>query len=758
MSERRSFALVSRNTTNTVPYDAAAKWHEQRVKSAFAMMGRRLWLIAAFAVAGLGMAALYLAYAKPQYSATALIQLDTHSKYSNFDSVVSGPREGDPIAIRTQVEVLRSEAIAERVVKALGLTEDPEFKPPPHSRLSDLLGKELAADVRNVLLSLGVLQDVSGEDELALTTKQVRRHLSVDADGRSYIVTIGFSASSSEKAAKIANAFAEQYLASQIDAKTAITAKANEWAKSQLDTAGEQLREAEKAVEQFRARHNEIIELVPGSSVAAAQQLNQINTLLASAMEARIAAETRLAAAKKLAAANDIYAIPEVLSSRLVEQLRVEETRAVARRASLQSRLGVLYPDLKAADNELAHIRGAISGEVKKIVASLGSDVQFARAREEELAAKVESLRKDVGQVSRLQFQLANLERRADARRTFYAALEKRYVETSALLHGVYPDARIVASATPQPLRSWPNVPIVIAAGLLLGAALGAAIAALLELADKSFRTPPQLEEATGLACLGILPDMGHALRRTIGGDLSSQDTRLFREAVRSVCIAMDGAAGLKANKEGRVVVVTSALPEEGKTVSSVALATALAARGSRTLLIDADLRRPQVGGYLDAISHSRDLAAILADGEGCQAATAVADNFYVIRGGDGHENAQQVFLSPQFGTFLQAARTQFDAIVVDSPPVMVVADAAVLARFADVVLHVIRWGRTRRSMVLDAVNRMRRANGEAVAVTMLNRVDLGKYRKYNRDHGWSFKYGDYYHPAIRIAEKKQLS
>lgn len=766
ISERRSFALVGRSlasatsTPSAVPYDAAAKWHEQRVKSAFAMLVRRLRLVVALAVLGLGAAAVYLGYAKPQYSAVALIQLDTRSKYSNFESVVTSPREGDPIAIRTEVEVMRSQAIAERVVKALDLVADPEFKPRSHSSLAGFAHDHLPVAVTDYLVSLGFLPDVSDksdEDALALTTKQVRRHLSVDADGRSYIVTLGFSASTPEKAAKIVNTFAQQYLASQVDAKTAITAKANEWAKSQLDTAGEQLREAEAAVEQFRAKNNAIIELVPGSSVAAAQQLTQINALLAAATEARIAAETRLAAARKLVVAKDVYAVPEVLASPLIQQLRVEEARAVARRASLDSRLGVLYPDLRAADSELSHIRGTINNEVNKIVSSLESNAQFARAREEELTAKVEALRKDVGDVSRLQFQLSNLERRAEARRTFYATLEKRYVETSALLHGVYADARIVAAATPQPLRSWPNVPVVLAIGLVLGAGLGAAIAAMMEFADKSFRTPPQLEEATGLACLGILPDMGRALRRTIGGDLSGQDTRLFREAVRSISIAMDAAVGLRSKQTGSVVVVTSALPEEGKTVSSVALATALAARGSRTLLIDADLRRPQVGGYLDAISHSRDLAAILADGEGCQAATAVAENFYAIRGGEGHENAQQVFLSSQFGTFLEAARTQFDAIIIDSPPIVVVADAAVLARFADVVLHVIRWGQTRRSIVMEAVNRMRRANGEAVAVTMLNRVDLTKYRKYNRDSGWSFKYSNYYHPAIQVTEEKQL-
>jgi polysaccharide biosynthesis transport protein len=759
ISERRNITLVGRSTTGAVAYDAAAKWHEQRVKSAFATMGRRIWLIAALSVAGLGAATVYLTYAKPQYSATSLIQLDMHSKYSNFDSVVAGPREGDPIAIRTQVEVLRSEAIAERVVKALDLTNDPEFKPRPRSWLAAFLHDQLPASAMEYLasLSLGVLQDVSNEDERALTTKQVKRHLSVDADGRSYIVTIGFAAGTAEKAARIANAFAEQYLASQVDAKTAITAKANAWAKSQLDTAGEQLREAEAAVEQFRAKNNAIIEMVPGSSVAAAQQLSQINTLLASATEARIAAETRLAAAQKLVAAKEVYAIPDVLASPLIQQLRVEEARSMARRANLEGRLGVLYPDLRAADNELANVRRTINDEVNKIVSSLATNAQLFRIREDELSAKVESLRKDVGEVSRLQFQFASLERQAEARRAFYAAIEKRYVETSALLHGVYADARIVAVATPQPIRSWPNVPVVLAIGLLLGAALGAAIAALLELADKSFRTPPQLEEATGLACLGVLPEMGRALRGSIGGDPSNQDTRLFREAVRSVCIAMDAAIGLKSKRACNVVVVTSALPEEGKTVSSVSLATALAARGSKTLLIDADLRRPQVGGYLDAVSHSRDLAAILADGEGCQAATAVAENFYAIRGGEGHENAQHVFLSAQFGAFLAAAKAQFDVIVIDSPPVLVVADAAVLARFADVVLHVIRWGRTRRSTVLDAISRMRRANGEAVAVTMLNRVDPAKYSKYNRDGSWSFKYANYYKPAISVAEKRHL-
>jgi polysaccharide biosynthesis transport protein len=358
-------------------------------------------------------------------------------------------------------------------------------------------------------------------------------------------------------------------------------------------------------------------------------------------------------------------------------------------------------------------------------------------------------MRKSVGENSQQQLQLSVLERRAEARRTFYAAIEKRFVETSALLHGVYPDARIIARATPPPLPSWPNIPITLIAGLLLGGILGAAIAALLEFADKSFRTPLQLEEATARTCLGILPDLGRAFHRGITGDLPSRNSRLFRESVRTICIALDAVIGVNSPKKGHVILVTSALPQEGKTLSSVALAAALAASGSKTLLVDGDLRRPQMTSYLPAASRSQDLASMLADHDSYPSAIEIDKNLYAIRGGDADENAQRVLLSEQFGTFMETAKAEFDAIVIDSPPSMVVADAAILARFANVVVHVVRWGRTRRSTVLDSIDQMRRANKSSTSVTMLNRVNLVRYYKYHRDGGWGLRYANHYRPAV---------
>ena len=270
----------------------------------------------------------------------------------------------------------------------------------------------------------------------------------------------------------------------------ALTSSANEWAKTQLDTAGAELRKAEAAIGQFRAQHNAIIEAAPGNSVTVSQQLghllNNLNAQFATATQERISAETRVAAAQELINDHRVNAIPDVLSSPLIQQLRVEEARTNAQLAASDSTLGAKHPTRKALSSELGRLRASIDSNVNQIVSNLQAKARDARAREEELASKMEALRKDVGDASQQQLQLSILERRAEGRRTFYAALEKRYSETSALMHGVYPDARIVSRATPQPLASWPNIPIVLASGLLLGAAIGAAIVALLELADKT--------------------------------------------------------------------------------------------------------------------------------------------------------------------------------------------------------------------------------------------------------------------------------
>ena len=803
--------------------DAAAKWHEQRLKSTFAAMRRRWWLIGLLGCAGFVGAAAWLSGSKPQYTATALVQLDTRNKFVSFDSsAAGGSREAESNLVRTEVEVLRSDTVVERVVRALNLTNDPEFSPSSPSLLSNLVASlpaspfsrgndadaprapvgaawensppqpgqsdsdnasstfsgfappdqsktraTVVTDNNGVVLGsivdnpgsgkgstqLGPVQEKVDEEKLALTKQRVKKRLSVEAEGRSYIITIGFTALTSEKAALIANAFAKQYLSTQIDAKMALTESANDWAKKQLDSAGAQLREAEEAIEQFRAQHEEKIEVAAGNSVGVSRQpaqfLAQLNERLAAAAQARIAAETRLAATQGLVKRNDVFVIPEVLTSPLLQRLREEETRLAARRGSLEANFGPQYPEVQAVRTELARVQGSIKSKVSELVSNIEAEVAVTRAQEAELRSKVEAVRKTVGETSQQQLQLSVLERRAEARRTFYAAIEKRFVETSALLHGVYPDARIIARATPPPLPSWPNTPITLIAGLVLGGVLGAAIAALLEFADKSFRTPLQLEEATGLTCIGILPDSDRAFQRGIAGVLPSRSSRPFRESVRTICIALDAVTSANNPQRGDVILVTSALPHEGKTLSSVALAAGLAASGSRTLLVDADLRRPQMTSYLPAASDSQDLASMLADGDSYPSAIEIDKNLYAIRGGDADENAQRVFLSDQFSTFMETAKAEFDAIVIDSPPSMVVADAAILARFADVVVHVVRWGRTRRSTVLDSIDQMRRANKNTISVTMLNRVNLARYYKYHRDGGWGFRYANHYRPAV---------
>ena len=453
--------------------DTAAKWHERRVKSSLAAMRRRAWVIALLACVGLGGAATWLAFAKPQYTSTALVQVDTRNKFSNFDNVLTSPREGDPDVIRTEVEVLRSDAVVQRVVNELGLTNDPEFGAPQTSWLAKFAAL-LPAELRNAFNSPSIRSDsrngasdsggigsasdrgtahksndanglgrawqlspqatvftnnngvvlgsispdptprvsqLNDHEDMAMTIEQVRNRLVAQDIRRSYVIKIGFTASTAEKAARLANAFAEQYLAAQIDAKLALTSSANEWAKTQLDTAGAELRKAEAAIGQFRAEHNAIIEAAPGNSVTVSQQLghllNNLNAQFATATQERISAETRVAAAQELINNHRIYAIPDVLSSPLIQQLRVEEARTNAQLAASDSTLGAKHPTRKALSSELGRLRSSIDSSVNQIVSNLQAKARDARAREEELASKVEALRKDVGDASQQQLQLS---------------------------------------------------------------------------------------------------------------------------------------------------------------------------------------------------------------------------------------------------------------------------------------------------------------------------------------------------------------
>jgi uncharacterized protein involved in exopolysaccharide biosynthesis/Mrp family chromosome partitioning ATPase len=727
--------------------NSAARWQEQRVHSFFSATRRRWKLVAGAVILALGAAAASLHYMRPHYTSTALVQLDPQKKYANFDSVVGGLKEGDPIAIRTEVQVIR-EAIGGRVVDSLHLTTDSEFNPRlERTELARLIHDHLPSTLMNVMETLRATQPISVQNERAVTIRQVLRRLDLDSDGRSYIISISFTASNPERAAQIANSFALEYLQNQIDSKSEITAKANEWAESQLDNARAQVRDAEAAVERFRANNEAITEVGQGNVTAAAQQLNQINSQLVAAASARAAAEARLASAQRLPEGHAVNAIPEVLASTLIQQLQVQEASLLVRRADLDIRYGDKHPAIHIIDSEISHLEGKITEEVGKIIASIATETRAARAREAELASQMQALRHSVSDSSRLQSQLHDLERQADARRAFFATMEQRYVETAALLSGQYADAHIVAAASPQPVPSSPNVPLMFAVALAAAMALGGSLVAYLEYIDKGFRTPKDLETATRLACFGILPELGRAFRvETSSGELSGRGSPAFREAVKTIRVAirLTDLRAKKGSNKGRVILVTSSLPLEGKTMSAVALARALASGGSRTLLIEADLRRPQVARYLGG-DDSHDLATILENGLGPAAATRVTATLCVISGRENIDGAQELFLSPHMQCFMDQAKAEFDAVVIDSPPVMVVADAVVLARFSDVVLHVVRWGSTARTTVLAAIGRVRRVQHDAVQATILSRVDLLRYGRYMDEGNWSFRYKDYY-------------
>jgi capsular exopolysaccharide synthesis family protein len=564
---------------------SAAQWQEQRIRSLIGAMRRRWRLIAAVLIVTLGATGAWVLLRPPLYTATAMLRLDVPKKYVDFDNVIGGVNTLDPIAIRTAAQMIRSDAIVGQVVNSLGLADDPEFN--RNAAATHAIGDTLKSPARG----FGAM----AEREQAAVVRQVLRGLSLDADGRSYIIGVSFTDSSPEKAARIANSFAQQFLQNLIDAKTEATVRANDWLKSQLSDARGQIDKAEAAVEEFRGP----------------------------------------------------------------------------------------------------------------------------------------------------QSQLQDLERQANARRAFFTTMEQRYMQTTALLNGQYADARIVAAASLPIVPSSPNVPVDFAGGLIAALGVSVLLIAGIEYRDKGCRTPKELEAASGLVCFGILPELDRTDRAACSGDwLSATGAPAFREAARTIGTAVRLA--VPTAPKGRVILVASSLPQEGKTMSAVAIARALASSGLKTLLIDADLRRPSVARYLGERSGS-DLLSLLQAGADPRTTPELAANLHVISPRGPAENAQALLMSAQMESLIERAKTAFDAIVCDSPPVMVVADAAILATLCDLVIFVVRWGRTPVGTILSGVEQLSRMRRDATYATILGRVDLAGYRRYGDDGYCRFKYPEYF-------------
>jgi capsular exopolysaccharide synthesis family protein len=671
----------------------------------------------------------------PQYKAETILMLDQRQKelsHQNATTPTAAPV--DNASLRSELDIITSRSVIDRVVKKLRLSEDPEFQAWRESWTRGL----------NPVNWFKADRPMTKEEAEALRQSKVAnavaQRLKATNDGRSFSIKISFESSDPAKAAQIVNSFADEYLVDQLEARYETTARANSWLSDRLSSLRKQVEITEKAVEDFRQK-NRLIE-VDGSTVVS-RQMDEINSQLTEARAGTSAAEARLRSTQQMVRENGGYeAAADVLSSPLIQRLREQEAELRRTEADLMTRYGERHPKLIKAHAEIEDLQKKIGEEVQKIIRSLANEVTVARAKESQMRSDLQSLESRAGSELRSSVQLRQLQREADANRTLYESFLKRFKQTSEEQDLKMADSRIIARAEPPVEAAFPKVSVFAFAGGLIGLFFGFLAAYMVEYFDRGFRNGTQLEEKTGLPTIGIIPSLRRMTKQKPEDYVVAKPLSAYSEALRTVRTAIHFS---NVDHPPKTVLVTSAAPSEGKTTFCLSLARSLAKAGNKVLLIDADLRRPRLARIMN-FKMRIGLSSLLA---GAKKFEEVVQKDPSVKGLDvipafgKTPNPQDLLGSARMRKLIQEVSPNYDLVLIDTPPILAVSDAAMAARAADTAIFVVRWAETPRETVFQALKQLNSFNCR-VAGCVLTQVDLDNMAGYG-DGSYNYRYHAYY-------------
>lgn len=727
LQEDASYALMTK-------MGGGAFFRSMDLREATRLLRRRIQIIGRLTLLFAALGVLVSLLITPQYRAEVILLLDQRQpKGADVGSLVAG-LPSDNASLRSEMDILTSRAVLDRVIKKHNLLEDPEFSAKPAS-WTKWLNPRKWFDKKETEAA-----EEEKAKETTATAKALQEKLSVTNDGRSVSIKLEFESKDPKKAATIANAVADEYLVDQLEAKYEVISRANKWLSERLAALRGQVETTERAVEDFRQKANLI--QIDGGTVAV-RQIQEINTQLIAARGQTSQAEARLRNAQAMVEAGGIEGATDVLTAPLIQRLREQEAQVRRREAELATRYGERHPNMINARAERQDLTRKIGEEVQKILKSMAGEVDIARAKERQLQSDLSRLEQKAGVELKDSVQLRQLQRDADANRTLYENFLARFKQSSAQQDMQLPDTRIIARADTPAGPAFPKRWLFLVVGALIGAVAGVIGAYLVEYFDRGFRTAPQLEEGTGLPVIGQVPSLKGVSDRPPEDYVVSKPLSAFSEALRTVRTAIHFS---NVDNPPKTVMVTSSGPAEGKTTFCLSMARSLATGGNKILLIDADLRRPRVARLLEIAANGKDLSAILTGESKLEDVIRhdpLVAKLDVIPAFGRAPNAQDLLGSKQMGKLVKEVAHQYDLVIIDTPPILAVSDAAMIARVVDTSLFVVKWADTARDTVVQALKQLKTFDCR-VAGAILNQVNMTELASYGEGY-YSHRYHEYY-------------
>lgn len=655
---------------------------------------------------------------QPRYDSVALLMVDPRQmNVANFRAVQNEPTMSDLNFVRSQMQILTSDEFARRVVTDMKLQDDPALaaKPTLPERVLALVPEHLLPSVLRFTAQRSPAAEVNPV-EAAVTRYKDR--FGASSDGKSFIIAASFSAADPAFAQRVLARHLALFQDAQVAAKGSLIVQAEGWLSQELAALHAKLLASEARQQKFR-RNNQLIRA--GGETIPARQLASITNQLSDARSDLMRKEAR---SRELSAGADtgLSADTATLSSQLVQRLRERESQAAQRVAQMEQNFGPAYPALVSERKGLADVRSRIALEVQRLSASAARDVAIARANVDDLTRQLEAANKKLGATSDDELTAAQLEREIEVDRRLYDDLLLRSKQVSMQGQLQDADTRIVSAAT-LPLRpSFPHKGILIAISMMAAAAIGGVAAFLVDLfSPRKAGTLEEVAAVCGIAGLAVIPRLSASERRSdappkAGSYLAATLQRLAN-SIAFRCV----------KQAPKVTVFMSAFPGEGKTVLAALYARAMASSGKQVLLVDADLRRsgltksvaPNAGhGLAECLTGSTLKACIVRD---------QVSGIDVLATGGVQGDPGMLLTAERVVDFLAAARHGYEAVIIDTPPVLVVDDALQLVAQADATVLVARWNQTSLDAIRKTLGRVALTGGNIVGVA-ITAADMRKY------------------------------
>lgn len=723
----------------------------------------RIILVVTLSIFALGI--LYVLVAPPDFTAQATLVIDPRGAQSFQESRFADPSY-DSAGVESQVSIIRSKSVALAVIDKLNLTSD-----------SDFLGRGLMESIVSLFYS-GNPQTES--ELLRAVTETFANRLTVRRDGLSYTIDVYFLHRDPERAAEIANAITEAYINSQLQAKYQAAQHANVWLRDRIQELSDQALSAARAVVDFRSKNDMVS---AGGRLINDQQLSELNSKLVDARSQTSEAKAKLDRIEAVLSSASPDApidqtVADALKNDVVSKLRSQYLELGARISAWALTDGPTHMAVTKGKSQMAEIRNAILDELKRLAETYRSDYEIATRQEAGLQQELARVISEAKISNQAQVVLSELESKAATFHSLYDSFLQRYIESIHQQSFPIAEARVVTVATPPLKKSHPKTLLILVAALGGGGIVGIGVGVLRDRWHRVFRTSAEVEDALQAPCLAVVPELKtNKFNRVSEGrgtdaielrpdrsapNRTAQDIQVamnpvpartiacghgpvwqvadaplsrFTEAIRSIKWAADFC---NAQKPTKILGITSALADEGKSTIATSLALLMSYAGVRTLLVDCDLRNPSLTAIL-APGAKHGIRDVISGAISLKEAvwTDRSSNLEFLPGtlNRGLSDSAEFLASSQVKQLFDDVRKDYDYAIVDLSPLLPVVDARATGNFIDAYIFVTEWGRTRIDAVEHALGDSRNLYHNLLGV-VLNKAKSSGPTRYHSYRG----------------------